>query len=624
MTTQLGRGEVHGSVATHVVRATYIVLTILILSPASRSQTIISYNAGKAGEPPTAPDPTRQGWTFGRTGAHTELTAGPVSPDGTTGLNAWNVSDRLSASPSNANGLWYNFRLTNEHLMASRVLGWTMTMHARFVDHYGGHTGPLIEFTDYYDRRYVVFYESSGEGHLVGNLWGRGRVRLTEPSTAKEYHTHVIQYDPSTDTAAYYIDNVLVVNDWRPEGNPYGSPGVVTWGAASSLGTGSINYNHVTFRIGISILSPDVTGDYYVDLADFATMSKWWLCRCDEYNGWCEGADLQMSGFVGVDDLSTLLTFWLTGDRLSLAEDMVPIPCGIFEMGDSCNEGNIGEQPVHTVTMSAFYMNKYETTNAQYCQFLNSALSQGLIGVIDGVVYEAGSGTPTYPYCDTSTSSGYSQISFSNNTFTVRTKGGRSMANDPMVEVSWCGAVVYCNWRSQQEGLQPCYDLSTWNCDFNKNGYHLPTEAQWEYAARGGLSGKRFPWGDTITHNRANYHSSTQYGYDQSSTLGYHPTWNDGIYPYTSPAGWFAANGYGLYDMAGNVWEWCNDWYGSYSSVAQTDPTGPTTGGIRVLRGGYWRDGAYYCRVAYRIGDTPDELIYYYGSGGYVGFRVCR
>lgn len=92
MTTQLGRGEVHGSVATHVVRATYIVLAILILSPASRSQTIISYNAGKAGEPPTAPDPTRQGWTFGRTGAHTELTAGPVSPDGTTGLNAWNVT----------------------------------------------------------------------------------------------------------------------------------------------------------------------------------------------------------------------------------------------------------------------------------------------------------------------------------------------------------------------------------------------------------------------------------------------------------------------------------------------------------------------------------------------------
>jgi formylglycine-generating enzyme len=327
----------------------------------------------------------------------------------------------------------------------------------------------------------------------------------------------------------------------------------------------------------------------------------------------CPSADLTGDCYVDLEDLAVLAGQWLMGNRIP--EDMVPIPAGTFQMGDSFSEAYSDERPVHTVTLSSFYTSKYEITNGQYCEFLNSALSQGLITVSGGVVYKAGSGT-SYPYCDTSTFDCFSQIAYSGGAFSVPTKGGRSMSNDPMVDVSWYGAVAYCNWRSQQEGRQLCYNLSTWTCDFGKNGYHLPTEAQWEYAARGGLSGKRFPWGNTITHSQANYYSDSSYSYDISPTRGDHPTWCDGIWPYTSPAGSFPLNGYGLYDMAGNVWEWCNDWHGGYSSSSQTSPTGPTSGTYRVLRGGSWYLGADGCRVAYRGLLRPDYR-------GYIGgFRV--
>jgi len=164
-------------------------------------------------------------------------------------------------------------------------------------------------------------------------------------------------------------------------------------------------------------------------------------------------------------------------------------------------------------------------------------------------------------------------------------------------------------YRSGQVGVQN--DWVKWNM-----GYRLPTEAEWEKASRGGLSGRRFPWGDTITHSQANYYSDAFYAYDTSPTRGYHPIYNDGVYPYTSPAGSFAANGYGLYDMAGNVWEWCWDWYGAYGSASQTDPRGPAGGSYRVIRGGGWSDLAFLCRSALRGSYYPDDR-----DGG-IGFRA--
>jgi formylglycine-generating enzyme required for sulfatase activity len=341
--------------------------------------------------------------------------------------------------------------------------------------------------------------------------------------------------------------------------------------------------------------SADLTGDCYVDLEDFAVLSSQWTNN------------------MGALDL--LVSQWLTGNRLP----MVSIPAGTFQMGDS---GYLYERPIHMVTLDSFSMGKYEITNGQYCAFLKSAYPSQL-RVIGGVVYASSDTGNSFPYCDTSISSSYSQIVVSNNTFSVRTKGGRSMVNDPMVQVSWYGAVAYCNWRSGREGRQPCYNLTIWTCDYTKNGYRLPTEAEWEYAARGGLYGKRFPLGDTIIHSQANYYSYWEkgkpyYPYDLSPTEGFHPTWDDGGYPYTSQVGSFPANAYGLCDMAGNVEEWCQDWYGGYWSSSQTNPTGPTTGSCRVIRGGGWYgsylSGSTYCRVSHRrTYGYPDSRYYDYG-----------
>ncbi|MBU0753662.1 MAG: formylglycine-generating enzyme family protein, partial [Planctomycetes bacterium] len=262
-------------------------------------------------------------------------------------------------------------------------------------------------------------------------------------------------------------------------------------------------------------------------------------------------------------------------------------------MGDNLlTGGDWDELPVHAVYIDSVYMDAFEVTNEEYCTYLNSAYKRGLIEVSGGVVYKK---NDTEPYCDTTTYTFYSRITWDGETFDI-TAG---MEEHPMVQVSWYGAVAYANWRSAQEGLMPCYNLSTWECSFGVGGFRLPTEAEWEKAARGGEHNPYYdyPWGNSIDGSKANY----WYSGDPYETN----------YPWTTPVGYYdgnqippgvdMANGYGLYDMAGNVWEWCNDWYeGNYYSYSPYDnPTGPSIVTYRVLRGGSWYFVEYSLRCAY-------------------------
>jgi len=334
--------------------------------------------------------------------------------------------------------------------------------------------------------------------------------------------------------------------------------------------------------------------------------------------GDCPSADLTGDCFVDFEDFAFVANQWLTTDPC-VPDDMVYIPDGNFVMGDHFSpEGQYNELPLHDVLLDSFFMSKFEITTSQYCDYLNTAYPAQL-KVVGGVVYAFSDSSNSYPYCGHGCSSCQIDYNDVSGTFSVRTKGEppRDMNDDPMVAVSWYGSVAYCNWRSSEEGYESCYNLSTWDCNFAKHGYRLATEAEWEYAARGGLAGKRFPWNDpNISHSRANYYALPgSYPYDENPTSGSHPDWDDGVTPYTSPAGTFAANGYGLYDMAGNVWEWCNDRYASdyYDTSPYDNPEGPASGGGRVLRGGSWCNPASCCRVAFRSNSNPGNLGLSYG-----------
>ncbi len=182
----------------------------------------------------------------------------------------------------------------------------------------------------------------------------------------------------------------------------------------------------------------------------------------------------------------------------------------------------------------------------------------------------------------------------------------RKGANNPVERVQWTEAVRFCNRCSEMEGLTPCYDLSTWECDFEASGYRLPTEAEWEYACRAGTQTAYF-FGD-------NDRQLSKYGWCKPHSLG--RTW---------PVAQKLPNPWGLYDMHGNVWEWCNDYYSKtyYSESPRENPRGPESGKKRVLRGGAWSSTAATCRAAHRFSEFQVFVDACFGSDSY-GFRRVR
>ena len=243
---------------------------------------------------------------------------------------------------------------------------------------------------------------------------------------------------------------------------------------------------------------------------------------------------------------------------LIIKQVMVFVKGGTFQMGDTFVDGDDDEKPVHEVTVSDFYIGKYEVTNAQFCKFLNEKGNQQ-------------EGDKLWLDIE----SQYCLIEKRDQQYAAKA----GYENHPVIEVTWYGARAYCQWA----------------------GGRLPTEAEWEYACRGGSRSAHYKYsGSNNVHDVAWYRS------------------NSGRR--THLVGTKQPNELGLYDMSGNVWEWCADWYDKeyYSKSPKQNPEGPASGSSRVLRGGSWDSSAGSCRVANRDGGDPDFSDYD------VGFRVVQ
>ncbi len=290
---------------------------------------------------------------------------------------------------------------------------------------------------------------------------------------------------------------------------------------------------------------------------------------------WTDGTLQWAAGTDWLGQFSDQMRVRVTAsDSIFAGEEFVAIPAGT-------NAGTDPDRGEYSLSVQPYYIGKYQVTKALWDEVRNWAVENGY---------------PDLPI-------GYA-------------KG----LDHPVVQINWYDAVKWCNARSDRDGLTPVYytnqdhttiyrteelDLEDEWVKWSANGYRLPTEVEREYAARGGLVSKRFPWGDTITHSQANYYAGEDYGYDVSPSDGYHPYYEVGEMPYTNPVDAFTANGFGLYGMAGNVWEWNWNWHPDREGLS------------RLLCGGVWYRSAFFCRVVSRTWNQVSIRTDYYG------FRLC-
>ena len=353
------------------------------------------------------------------------------------------------------------------------------------------------------------------------------------------------------------------------------SPSITTGGTAiltvSASGTGNLDYQWYQGPVGMTA-NPVGTNLYSFTTPALGSTTGYWV-RVGNSAGTVDSAP----AVVSVTAPPAAPTGFST------------IPGGSFTMGRTSGDTDSDAPPV-VVNVSTFFMGKTEVTKGLWDEVRIWAIANG-----------------------------YSDLA----------AGQGKAANHPVYGLKWFEVVKWCNARSEKEGLTPCYRVDGEvmragemdpTLNGSANGYRLPTEAEWEKAARGGLTGRRFPSGiHTISHSEANFDNEGGEAY-AIGTTGLHPTYSTGSIPHTSPVGSFAATGYGLHDMAGNVYEWCGDRYGYRAYLhGMTDPRGPESGNHRVYRGGNWLSSAMYCRAAHRswvsVSVEPPTGL---------GFRVAR
>jgi len=268
-------------------------------------------------------------------------------------------------------------------------------------------------------------------------------------------------------------------------------------------------------------------------------------------------------------------------------DNMVLIPSGTFQMGST--DGENDEKPLHTVAVSSFYLSKYEVTVAEFRTFIEAS----------GYRTDAEKEGSSRGY------EGTEWKDVKDRNWRHDPEGKPAPDNHPVINVSWNDTQEYARWLSQKTGYS----------------YRLPTEAEWEYTAGNGARHTKYSWGDGGPNGKNGGNVA-----DESKNPSSGSVWstkfdgfNDG-YWYTAPVGSYNPNDFGLFDMTGNVWEWCSDWYGSdyYAKSPSKDPTGPSSGSYRVIRGGSWCSFPQNCRVAFRGNDAPGS------RNDYVGFRLAR
>lgn len=288
------------------------------------------------------------------------------------------------------------------------------------------------------------------------------------------------------------------------------------------------------------------------------------------------------------------------GIRPQRPNKTVLVPAGSFVMGDGVADCGINQRVV--ALTHGFYLGQYEVTNREYRDALQWAYDHGYVTADSATVSDNLDGS-TEQLVDLDASN--CQLSFEREFFHV----APGKDNHPVIEISWYGAVAYCDWISMRAGLTRAYNHSDWLCQggdpYGASGYRLPTDAEWEYACQYN-DGRIYPWGNEDPNcGLANFLGCLDVDSPRTVSVGSYPA---------------APSSLELYDMVGNVWEWCNDWMEcDLGESAQTDPTGPTDGTARIYRGASWLNDNYpNLRCSYRRGSAPTSTT------SAKGLRIAR